>query len=109
MVRRGGMAPGHGSISFEFLVLYLVYMRAPDEPSAGTPRPPKPSTVVLLLGTIADTTWRMFVPIVGLLLLGLWIDTTFATLPWAVIVLTIIGIVISAELIRRQLTNVKKS
>lgn len=84
-------------------------MRAPEEPSAGTPRPPKNSTVVLLLGTIADTTWRMFVPIVGLLLLGLWIDSTLNTLPWAMVILTIVGIVISAELIRRQLTNVKKT
>lgn len=91
------------------LVLYIVYMRAPDDTPSGTPdEPPKNSTVLLLLGTIADTTWRMFVPIIGLLLLGVWIDRTYGTLPWAMIVLTIIGIAVASELVRRQLTSVNK-
>lgn len=84
-------------------------MRAPNDTPSGTPNePPKQSTVLLLLGTIADTTWRMFVPIVGLLLLGVWIDKTYDTLPWAMIVLLIIGILIAGELIRRQLNIVNK-
>lgn len=84
-------------------------MRAPNDTPSGTPNePPKQSTVLLLLGTIADTTWRMFVPIVGLLLLGVWIDKTYDTLPWAMIVLLIIGILIAGELIRRQLNTVNK-
>ena len=83
-------------------------MREPSDISDGTPsEPPKSkSTVLLLLGTIADTTWRMFVPIIGLMLLGLWIDKQFDTLPWALISLTIVGIVVAAELIRRQLMDV---
>lgn len=84
-------------------------MRAPNDTPSGTPNePPTQSTVLLLLGTIADTTWRMFVPIIGLLLFGFWLDNRYATLPWATIVLTIIGIAVAAELVRRQLTNVNK-
>ncbi|MES2876446.1 MAG: AtpZ/AtpI family protein [Patescibacteria group bacterium] len=84
-------------------------MREPsDTPSRPPHEPPKNSTVLLLLGTIADTTWRMFVPIVGLLLLGVWVDRTYGTLPWATAALTILGIAIAAELVRRQLTNVNK-
>lgn len=85
-------------------------MREPSDTSNGAPsEPPKDtSTVLLLLGTIADTTWRMFVPIIGLMILGLWIDKTYGTLPWALISLTIVGILIAAELVRRQLMNVKK-
>jgi len=85
-------------------------MRAPNDTPSGTPdEPPKQdSTVLLLLGTIADTTWRMFVPIVGLLLLGVWIDKTYGTLPWAMIILLIVGIMVAAELIRRQLNTVNK-
>ena len=83
-------------------------MREPTDTPSGTPdEPPKQSTVLLLLGTIADTTWRMFVPIVGLLMLGLWVDKTFDTLPWAMIILTVIGVAVAAELIRRQLRNVQ--
>jgi hypothetical protein len=83
-------------------------MREPNDTPSGTPRPPKQSTVVLLLGTIADTTWRMFVPIIGLLLFGLWIDKSYGSLPWAMIIFTIIGIAVATELVRRQLTNVNK-
>lgn len=91
------------------LVLYVVYMRAPDSTSNGTPdEPPKQSTVLLLLGTIADTTWRMFVPIVGLLMLGVWVDKTYDSLPWGIVSLTILGIAIAAELVRRQLNSVNK-
>lgn len=92
----------------DYLLLYVVYMREPTDTPRGTPdEPPKQSTVLLLLGTIADTTWRMFVPIVGLLMLGLWVDKTFDTLPWAMIILTVIGVAVAAELIRRQLRNVQ--
>jgi hypothetical protein len=91
------------------LVLYVVYMRGPGSTSNGTPEePPKQSTVLLLLGTIADTTWRMFIPIIGLLMLGVWVDKTYDSLPWATISLTILGIVIAAELVRRQLNIVNK-
>ncbi len=91
------------------LVLYVVYMREPNDTPSGTPgEPPKNSTVLLLLGTIADTTWRMFIPVIGLLLLGVWIDKRYDTLPWATLLLTLIGIAIAAQLIRRQLTNVNK-
>ena len=91
------------------LVVYLVYMRAPDEPSAGTPRPPKSSTVVLLLATIADTTWRMFVPTIGCILLGFWGDSTWGTQPWLTIVGIIVGVAITALLIKRQLQEIQRT
>ena len=84
-------------------------MRAHQQSAERTPRPPKDSsTAMLLLGTIADTTWRMFVPIIGGLFLGLWIDTTLKTLPLAMIGLTIIGTLLAITLVRRQLNNVRK-
>ena len=93
-----------------YLLLYMVYMRAPNDTSNGTPvEPPKQSTVLLLLGTIADTTWRMFVPIVGLLLLGVWVDRSYGTLPWGIITLTTVGIAIALALVRSQLNAVNKN
>ena len=84
-------------------------MREPNDTPSGAPiEPPNKSTVLLLLGTIADTTWRMFVPIIGLLLLGVWVDKTYGTLPWGTILLTLIGISIAVELVRRQLNLVNK-
>jgi hypothetical protein len=84
-------------------------MREPDEPSAGTPRPPKPSSVVLLLGTIADTTWRMFVPTITFILLGFWADESWGTQPWLTIAGIIVGTAITSLLIKRQLEEVKQT
>lgn len=70
--------------------------------------PPTSSTVILLLATIGDTTWRMFVPTIGLMLLGLWIDTQLSTKFWLTVLGILIGSVIAGLLIRNQLRNVRK-
>jgi hypothetical protein len=72
-------------------------------PGDNTTQPPTKSTVVFLLGTMADTTWRMFVPIIGLTLLGLYIDKQLHTVPWLMIVGIIGGVVIAGLLIRNQI------
>lgn len=52
------------------------------------------STVVFM--TIADTTWRMFIPSVGLTLLGVWCDERWQTTPWLMFVGIILGFTIAA-------------
>lgn len=61
------------------------------------------STVILLFTIAADTTWRMFVPIIGGTALGIWADKTYATKPWATIGCIAVGVVIAALLVRNQL------
>lgn len=58
-----------------------------------------------MLTTIGDTTWRMFVPIVGLLLVGNAIDTHLHTAPLWLLIGVVIGSVIAGILIKRQLTK----
>lgn len=72
------------------------------------PTPPDKSTVVLLLGTMGDTTWRMFVPIIGLTVLGLLADKRFHTTPWIMIVGIVLGIALAAVLVRRQMKKVQR-
>lgn len=72
------------------------------------PTPPERSTVVLLLNTIGDTTWRMFVPTVGLLLVGLWADDQIGTKPWLTVSGILLGTLLAGLLIRNQLRNVHK-
>jgi len=72
------------------------------------PTPPERSTVVLLLGTIGDTTWRMFVPTIGLTVLGLLADKQLHTTPWIMIVGIIVGTLIAALLVRRQIKKVNE-
>jgi hypothetical protein len=72
------------------------------------PVPPDHSTVVLLLGTIGDTTWRMFVPTIGLTVLGLLADKQLHTMPWMMIVGIVTGSLLAYLLVRRQIKKVKQ-
>ena len=72
------------------------------------PTPPDKSTVVLLLGTIGDTTWRMFVPTIGLTVLGLLIDKQFHTAPWVMVAGIVVGTLLACLLVRRQIQKVKQ-
>jgi hypothetical protein len=69
---------------------------------------PDRSPVILLLATAADTTWRMFVPIIGLTVAGLWGDKQLHTTPWLMIIGIIIGVILAALLVWRQLQQAKK-
>jgi len=72
------------------------------------PTPPEKSTVILLLGTIGDTTWRMFVPTIGLTVLGLLADKQFHTTPWIMVLGIILGTLIAAALVLRQIKRVNE-
>jgi hypothetical protein len=72
--------------------------------------PPKTtsSTVILLLLTMGDTTWRMFVPIIGFMVLGLFADQWLHTKPWIMIIGLILGVGLAAVLVKRQFNKVKR-
>ncbi len=71
------------------------------------PAPPKQSSAVLLASTIVDTTWRMFVPTIGLTIIGVVIDTHYGTKPWATILGIVLGAGLAALLVRRQLARLR--
>lgn len=70
-------------------------------PGSDTARSRSVATAVLL--DMADTTWRMFVPIVGLLLIGRYADTQLASKPWLMLGGAAIGSIIAMLLIKSQL------
>lgn len=72
-----------------------------------TPSPTQKSATILLLRDMADTSWRMFVPIIGIMLLGLYGDVLLHTKPILLLVGLGIGVVVSALLVKRQLKKVK--
>jgi len=63
---------------------------------------------LLIASTMLDTTWRMFIPIIGGTVGGVALDNTFATAPLFTILLIIIGTGLAALLIRNQFRNVRK-
>jgi F0F1-type ATP synthase assembly protein I len=72
-----------------------------DKPAPSDKKSDK-SAAILLFATAADTTWRMFVPTLGGTLIGLWLDGTYHTEPWYSIGGLIMGIIITALLVRQQ-------
>lgn len=62
----------------------------------------------VILATMADTTWRMFVPTVGLLLLGVWADGQFATKPWLMFIGLALGVIFAVILVKRQISETKR-
>lgn len=72
------------------------------EPSGQTSRSP----IVTVVSDGANTTWRMFVPTIGLMLAGIKIDQHFGTTPWMMIIGLLLGSIIATLLVKRLLTDI---
>ncbi len=64
--------------------------------------------IKMILGTIGDTTWRMFIPSVGFTLLGVWLDKVFELKPWLMIGGILIGFSLAGLLVKRQIGRIKR-
>ena len=65
--------------------------------------PPSKSTVLLLFTIAADTTWRMFLPVIGGTIGGVWADNTYGPKPAWTVAGVVIGVVIATVLVRQQM------
>jgi len=70
--------------------------------------PPTNSSVILLLSTIGDTTWRMFGPTILLTIVGIYGDNMLDTTPWLTVAGVLLGAVGAGLLVRNQLIKVNK-
>jgi hypothetical protein len=62
----------------------------------------------MFLRTIADTTWRIFVPVTLFVTLGIWADLTQrGTRPWLTLGGMVLGFIFAAVLINRQIKKVR--
>ena len=64
------------------------------------------SSGLMLFAVIADTTWRMFVPSIGLTLLGVWLDSEWRMKPWFMISGIVVGTIAAIALVRRQINSI---
>ena len=83
-------------------------MKSSPDSTDNVPAPPEQSTVILMLKDTGDTTWRMFVPSIGMTLLGVWLDTVFTTKPWLIIIGIIVGFAFAILLVKKQMDTIKK-
>ena len=66
------------------------------------------SDSLYLIMSMADTTWRMFVPTIGLTLVGVYLDTKWDTMPWLTLVGAAVGGFIAAFFVKKQLQKVNQ-
>ena len=66
-------------------------------------------TALILWGTLADTSWRMFVPVLGLTLVGYLLDGSFQTRPVLMFIGMGLGVVSAVLLIVQQYKGVTKT
>lgn len=78
-------------------------------PRKKTTNRPHQSAAILLLSTIADTTWRLFVPTIGGTILGVLLDNMFNTPPLFTSVLIAVGFATSILLVTLQIRSVRRS
>lgn len=64
-------------------------------------------TTLVMLATIGDTTWRMFVPSIGFTLLGVWADRTWETTPWLMAIGIVIGFTGAFLLVKKQIVGLR--
>jgi hypothetical protein len=69
----------------------------------GSRTAPTKGVAASILLDMADTTWRLFIPTIGLLLVGRHFDVRFDTKPWLMLAGVAVGAVIAMFLIKNQL------
>lgn len=79
-----------------------------DKPQDSAPVPSSSKIFTIMLATIADTTWRLFLPSVGGTALGVWGDNSFNTKPWLTITGVTLGSILSVVLVYMQIKQIQK-
>lgn len=73
------------------------------EPNVNRVAKEEADDLLVVAVVIGDTTWRMFVPSVGMTLLGVWLDSQWQTKPWLMIGGIVLGFAVAIALVRVQL------
>ena len=66
------------------------------------------NSATLLMKTMVGTTWRVFLPTIGLPLLGLWLDNVINMKPWLTFGGIAIGVIVAAVLVWLQVAKIKQ-
>ena len=61
---------------------------------------------VTLMFAVLDTTWRMFIPSTGFMMLGVWLDGQYGVKPWYTVAGTLFGLLCSVLLVKKQLREI---
>lgn len=74
-----------------------------EQVTTASPSPSSPPRQLRVGYELADTTWRMTVPVVLFACLGIVIDRSIGSKPWVTLLGVVIGFVVAVFLIKKQL------
>ena len=77
-----------------------------DKEPADSDRAPQQETSLLIFATILDTTWRIFTPVIVLLVLGMWLDSKTGDKPFYALAGVVTGTVLAFALVALQYRQV---
>lgn len=83
-------------------------MNRDDQAASTSDVPQSDKGALKVLGSIADTTWRMFIPTIGFLMIGRYFDNTLSIKPWGMLIGVIVGIWLAYVLVRKQLRDIER-
>ncbi|PID31482.1 hypothetical protein CR983_00830 [Candidatus Saccharibacteria bacterium] len=83
--------------------------KRPPTKVAAREEKPTDRPALLLLGDVADTTWRMFIPTIGMMVLGLAADMTYESTPMLTFAGVIVGAAIAVWLVWLQIKRLRSS
>lgn len=69
---------------------------------------PSASMVLMIFGTMADTTWRIAIPPIFGTIVGVWVDNTYNTKPWATVAGVTLGTAAAFYLLYLQMRKVRQ-
>jgi len=77
--------------------------KAAAHPTQSTPRAQAPLTAGSIGLQFLDTTWRVAVPVVLFVLIGIFADRHLSTKPWLTLLGVLIGFVLAGFLVKREI------
>ncbi|HZM63730.1 MAG TPA: AtpZ/AtpI family protein [Candidatus Saccharimonadales bacterium] len=73
-----------------------------------SPRGNNPVILSTLGKDLADTAWRIAVPVILAAIIGIVLDKNIGTAPWFTLALTVVGFILAGLLVKKQLAAVEK-
>lgn len=81
--------------------------QAAVHPTTKSPRGNSTTALGTIGKDLADTAWRIAVPVIVLAIIGLILDKNLKTAPWLTLALTAVGFFVAGLLVKKQLAAVE--
>jgi F0F1-type ATP synthase assembly protein I len=82
--------------------------QAAVSPTTKSPSGNSPEFLSTLAMDLLNTAWRIALPVVVFVLIGIFADRHFRTAPWFTLLAMVLGFVVAGMLVKKQLASIEK-